>query len=321
MYIFFISFYASYSAVDLYWIKSPTVNKADLLCLPTCWLSGLAILRRSVGWVRPRVAAENMFHSTVRPLSPLEWLDNCHTLRYSDNKQRFLRTQIRITCLLNHKFSWGPPGWRAVRGVYTVAVVVESVPALAAVLRTRQAPPGPGPVSRVVSVPPTNRLLQCYSVTVLQRLHNMEGKWDYQPGHSERFVSNLQREQGVTMPVKAEESVDTTTTHMTNGGGKTAGGEGGHRKSKVQWDGTGNDLLTATWLWLSVHISVVWGGEFPPCRVRKEINVCWCCSEVFVLLWSLWYYHSDRGGGDSLCSRQASNLSEVKHNYIVNSKQ
>ena len=165
MYIFFISFYASYSAVDLYWIKSPTVNKADLLCFPTCRLSGLAILRRSVGWVRPRVAAENMFHSTVRPLSPLEWLDNCHTLRYSDNKQRFLRTQIRITCLLNHKFSWGPPGWRAVRGVYTVAVVVESVPALAAVLRTRQAPPGPGPVSRVVSVPPTNRLLQCYSVT------------------------------------------------------------------------------------------------------------------------------------------------------------
>ena len=148
----------------------------------------------------------------------------------------------------------------------------------------------------------------------------MEGKWDYQPGHSERFVSNLQREQGVTMPVKAEESVDTTTTHMTNGGGKTAGGEGGHRKSKVQWDGAGNDLLTATWLWLSVHISVVWGGEFPPCRVRKEINVCWCCSELFVLLWSLWYYHSDRGGGDSLCSRQASNLSEVKHNYIVNSK-
>ena len=60
-----------------------------------------------------------------------------------------------------------------------------------------------------------------------------------------------------TMPVKAEESVDTTTTHMTNGGGKTAGGEGGHRKSKVQWDGAGNDLLTATWLWLSVHISVV----------------------------------------------------------------
>ena len=46
-----------------------------------------------------------------------------------------------------------------------MAVVVESVPALAAVLRTRQAPPGPGPVSRVVSVPPTNRLLQCYSVT------------------------------------------------------------------------------------------------------------------------------------------------------------
>ena len=41
------------------------------------------------------------------------------------------------------------------------------------------------------------------------------------------------------MPVKAEESVDTTTTHITNGGGKTAGAasEGvtaGHRKSKVQ---------------------------------------------------------------------------------------
>ena len=37
------------------------------------------------------------------------------------------------------------------------------------------------------------------------------------------------------MPVKTEEDpVDSTTTHMTNGGGKTAGGEGGHRKSKVK---------------------------------------------------------------------------------------
>ena len=65
------------------------------------------------------------------------------------------------------------------------------------------------------------------------------------------------------MPVKTEEVEDTTTSQqITNGGGKTAGAasEGvtaGHRKSKVQWDGAGNDLLTATWLWLSVHISVV----------------------------------------------------------------
>ena len=44
------------------------------------------------------------------------------------------------------------------------------------------------------------------------------------------------------MPVKTEEEPMDDTTHMTNGGGKTGGGEGGtagHRKSKVK-----QDLLT-----------------------------------------------------------------------------
>ena len=51
------------------------------------------------------------------------------------------------------------------------------------------------------------------------------------------------------MPVRTEDPLEESTTHMTNGGGRTAG-EGGHRKSKVQQEGSWIDLLTTGWGWL-----------------------------------------------------------------------
>ena len=66
------------------------------------------------------------------------------------------------------------------------------------------------------------------------------------------------------MPVRTEDPLEESTTHMTNGGGRTAG-EGGHRKSKVKQEGSRIDLLTTGWGWLhSVAI-------LTPCRSRRFV--------------------------------------------------